>query len=233
MMPTAINTQIPLATQATFVDTPMPNAQATRVLPDAVPPTVNDVRITPDHKGNGGYTPAQQANAPTPTSVAPPILSMLIPASFSTSNATLSASAMFATHLLSQEGHGGGSAILAEYENLMAAAQVKYMPSNATLPTPAPDNLFAKMAAEIQNQKSSASIQTAAPVAKEAANAPQAATNPAPKPVAPAAAKPKPAASSALPTQARHAASTYQAVILHNAEFLEAVEAVKEIGSEG
>lgn len=149
MMPVVSNTQITVPTQVSFVATTPPGTEPQRILPDAVAPAVSDAALGKDYKGNGGYAGA--ASAPAPSSLSSPNLSSLIPAYFSTASATLSPRAMFATQLLSQDAQGG-TEFFAVYEELVAAAQVKYKPSNAAMPEPAPNNLFAKMLVETQNQ---------------------------------------------------------------------------------
>jgi hypothetical protein len=178
MMPIASNTQTILPTQVPLTSTPMPGTSVARVLPDAVAPSVPDAKLGPDYKGNGGYV--SPVISPPANSAAPPVLSFLIPPSLSTANATLSATAMFATQLLSQDAQAGGQ-FLSEYEAIVAASQVKYMPSNATQPQPAPNNLFARLLSETQVQDNArVAVQVKASPKEVAANvatalAPQAA----------------------------------------------------------
>src|SRR5690606_13657141 len=111
------------------------------------------------------------------------------PASFSTASASLSVGSMLATQMLSQEGEQ--SSFLSVYEELVAASQVKYKPSDATLPQPAANNLFSKLLAEEKTQASQMIFAQAPKAAAEhaAASAPL----PAAKPVA---RKPEPSAPS-------------------------------------
>lgn len=220
MMPVATNTQITIPTQVSFVATPLPGTQALRALPDAVSPTVSDAALGPDYKGNGGYAgmAAPAANSNTPS--AP--LTVLIPASLSTANASLSAGAMLATQFLSQGPQAGGE-FFAVYEELVAASQVKYKPSNATAPEPAPNNLFAKMLAETQTQnnvKIAVQIQQAPKEAVSQAAAPLAA----PVPV-----KQKPATQTSSVAAVRYASHSYQATSARNQAELEAPEPVDTI----
>lgn len=228
MMPVISNTQIPLPTQVSFIATPMPATQTLRVAPHAVSPSGFDVAITPDHKGTGGYAPAAATNTLT-TSIAPATLSTLIPASFSTSTASLSANAMFATQLLSQDAQGAGE-LLATYEALAEASQVKYKPSNATLPEPAPNNLFARMMAETQNQNVRIVTQAQhAPVEVAA----QAMSQPVATAVKPVQATRQKTASEISPAEARLASHAYQSAAVRNDSLREPVEAIDEVGKAG
>ena len=218
MMPIVSNTQITVPTQVSFVATAMPGTQALRVLPDAVAPTVSDAALGPDYKGNGGYTGVRATSAALPT--ATPVLSTLIPVSFSTASASLSASAMFATQLLSQDTQAG-TQFFAVYEELVAAAQVKYKPSNASMPEPVPGGLFAKMLAETQTQNNARVSVQVQQASKEvvAQAAPQAA---APK-LAPVATKQKSHESPSV-SAVRHASGAYQATGTRNQIELEPAE---------
>ena len=225
-MPVVSNTQITLPTQVSFVATTLPGTQALRVLPDAVAPAVSDAALGPDYKGNGGYAGAAVSTATT-TSSSPSLLSTLIPANFSTASASLSASAMFATQLLSQDAQGG-TEFFAVYEELVAAAQVKYKPSNATMPEPASGSLFAKMLAETQAQNNvrvSAQVQQATREAVTQA-APQ--TLPAAK-SAPLSARQKTQAQSSPVAGVRHASGAYHAASVRNKIELEAPEPVDNV----
>lgn len=223
MMPT-IHTQITIPTQVSFVATPLPGTAALRALPDAVSPSVSNAALGPDYKGNGGYA-SENAPAPSATTPAPAsVLNMLIPASFSTASASLSASAMFATQLLAQDASGGE--ILASYEELVAAAQVKYKPSDATLPPPAPNNLFAKMLAETQTQqRAQLHIQTQQhpkeTATQAAVQAPLSSAKNIPSPV-----KPKSSESPSTAAVAHQASHVYRATGLRNQQELEAPETV-------
>ncbi|MDX2073315.1 MAG: hypothetical protein SFX19_02990 [Alphaproteobacteria bacterium] len=204
--------------------TPLPGTSVLRTLPDVVPPSVPNAALGPDYKGNGGYVSA--AAAPSAAS-AGSVLSLLIPANLNTSSASLSASAIFATQLLSQDAEGS-SVLFEVYDELVAAAQVKYKPSNAALPEPVPNNLFAKILAEEQTQNSQRVVAQAAAVPKETA---------APAALQTAAAAPK---LSAAPLKqktgdtislfaARLASGAYQASSTRNHAELEAAEAVDNI----
>ena len=224
MMPIGSNTQITVPTQVSFVATALPGTAALRVAPDAVAPSVSNAALGPDYKGNGGYV-SVPANAAT-TSAAPAILSTLIPANLSTASATLSASAMFATQSLSQSAQAG-SEFFAVYEELVAAAQVKYKPSNATAPEPAANNLFAKMLAETQTQNNvRVSVQTQqAPKESLAQAAPQ---NIAPAKLPPVASKQK-ASEASVASGVRQASGAYHTTSVRNQVELETVEAVDKI----
>lgn len=152
--------------------TPLPNSSVLRVSPEAVTPLQPDVKISPDGKGSGSYTAQpQQTSAPASNPSAP--LNILIPSSLTSNAASLSASAMFAAQALAQD--TGSSALLATYEAFAQAAAVKYMPSNATKPEPAPNNLFARMLAETKGQPAPQKIDVPVQqVAKEAALQPAA-----------------------------------------------------------
>lgn len=124
-----------------MVATHIPNTTgAVHAPPSAVAPSVASEKIVPDAKGNGVYVAPVPATPATMQISAP--LSMLIPASFSTNAATLSASAVYAAQAMAQDP--------SVYETMLAASEVKYKPSNAAAPEPAPNNLFAKMLAEKQ-----------------------------------------------------------------------------------
>lgn len=219
-MPIVSNTHITIPTQVSFVATPLPGTEALRVLPDAVAPTMSDAALGPDYKGNGGYV---SPTAPAAMPAASTTLSTLIPTSFSTASATLSASAMVATQFLSQNSPAG-DAFFAVYEELVAASQVKYKPSNATAPEPAPNNLFAKMLADTQTQNNTRVVVQAQLAPKEAATHAAPTTAPIPK-LAPTVTRHKTSEASAT-AHTRHAAHVYQATSVRNKTVLEDVEAV-------
>lgn len=202
----------------------MPATQTLRVSPAAVSPTGSDVGITPDHKGNGSYTPVS-VNAAPATGLAPATLSVLMPQSFSTSTASLSAGAMFAAQLMAQD--AGAGELLETYEALARASEVKYMPSNAQAPQPAPMNLFAKMMNETQNQNIRVSQQVQQVMQETMQQAPpvQAQVK------APASFKFKPGAAQGSASEIRHASHAYQATSARNSAVLDEkpVEAVSEL----
>ncbi len=213
-MPVATITQLPPPTQVSLVATPLPGTSALRVLPDSVAPSVSVPSIGPDGKGNGVY-----ASPPAPstsfTPIAPP-LATLIPSSLSTSSATLGASAIFATQLLSQDVPGAVE-FLAVYEALVAASQVKYKPSNAALPEPAANNLFAKLLAEEKTQgvvRESIQQQVVKQPTVQAATQNIASPPPAPK------ARAETSASPSL-SNVRYASQIYQSTSSRNKHFLE------------
>jgi hypothetical protein len=224
MVPIGSNTQITVPTQVSFVATALPGTSALRVAPDAVAPSVSNAALGPDYKGNGGYVSVPAAAATT--SAIPAILSTLIPANLSTASATLSASAMFATQSLSQ-GAQAGSEFFAVYEELVAASQVKYKPSNATAPEPVPNNLFAKMLAETQTQNN-VRVNVQAQQAPKEALAQAVPQNVIPEKLTPVATKQK-TSEAAVASVARHASGVYQATSVRNHIELEAVEAVDTI----
>lgn len=224
MMPIVSNTQITIPTQVSFVATALPGTQALRVAPDAVAPSVSNAALGEDYKGNGGYvSPPAAAAATTPISST---LSTPIPANLSTASASLSASSMLATQFLSQDANAG-DAFFAVYEELVAASQVKYKPSDAGAPQPAPNNLFAKMLAETQTQ-TNVRVNVQAQQAPKEAIAQAAPQNIAPPKMAPVATKQK-TSESALASGVRHASGVYQATSVRNQVELEAPESVDAI----
>jgi len=143
MMPLVSNTQIIIPTQATLPAVVSAPPLAASLTQQAITPAVPDPRLGPDYKGNGGYVSVAGSAPAAQASSAP--LSFLIPAFMSTSSASLSVGSMLATQIASQE---GGDGYLQVYEEMVAASQVKYKPSDATMPKPAPNDLFSKMLAE-------------------------------------------------------------------------------------
>ena len=133
-----------------MVATSLPGATGTvRAMPDAVAPSVSGSTIGPDGKANAVYVAPATPEPVTSSPLSP--LTVPIPASFTTNAASLSADAMYTAQALSQDP--------GVYETMIADAQVKYKPSNATVPEPAANNIFAKMLAEEQSH--------AAPVAQK------------------------------------------------------------------
>lgn len=150
MTPLVSHTQLLIPTQPTLVATVIPGSNAARAPFHAVAPSVSNAAITPDHKGSGGY--AGGAGQPAPQTPGQPAnLSVPIPASFSTSSASLSASAVFAAQSLAQD-VDSAPVLFANYEQLVEASLVKYKPSNAALPQPEVGNLYSKM---LKEQKAS------------------------------------------------------------------------------
>ncbi len=223
MTPIVSNTQITIPTQVSFVATALPGTQALRVAPDAVAPSVSNAALGEDYKGNGGYV---SPSAATTTAPIASTLSTPIPANFSTASASLSASSMLATQFLSQDAHAG-DAFFAVYEEMVATSQVKYKPSDAGAPQPAPNNLFAKMLAETQTQ-TNVRVNIQAQQAPKEAVAQAAPQNIAPPKLASVATKQKTSEATHV-SGVRHASGVYQATSVRNQVELEAPEAVDAI----
>jgi hypothetical protein len=214
MMPQISHTQVLLPTQPTLVATSLPGTNALRPAYDAVAPSVSNPSVSNNSKGTGGY--AGSASAPAPSPVVP-LLSTPMPASFSTSSASLNASAMFATQALAQDS-GSAETIFATYDQLVAASLVKYAPSNAALPQPEALNLFAKLLNEQKTSNTPMAAVAMQQATKEAAiSAPsQAALQqvvPTPKAAVP---KEAPRSSSLARSEITFAASAYRATSTRN-----------------
>lgn len=166
-MPIASHTQQFIPTQPTLVATSLPGTNATRPAFDAVAPSVSNTGITPDNKGTGSYTAVL---APAQTPVSPMLLSTPMPGSFGTSMASLNASTMFAAQSLAQD-VGSAPALFEQYEELVAASEVKYKPSNATLPEPEIKSVFAKILEQDKTVTTRLATQDMAPAAQSHASA--------------------------------------------------------------
>lgn len=133
---------------------------------------------------------------------------------------------MLATQMFSQE---GGDGYFAVYEELVAASQVKYKPSDATRPEPATSSLFSKMLAEEQGHSTLAAAQQAAP---RMAAATAAAAQPQMQQAAPVA-KPAPASrkSEAAATESVRSKATiaYVNTVSRNRSELEDVSQVESL----
>lgn len=148
-----------------------------------------------------------------------------MPASLSTSNATFSPGAMLATQIFSQD---GGDGYFAVYEELVAASQVKYKPSDAQRPEPATNSLFSKMLAEEQSHSTLAMAQQAPKMAAAAAAAAAAQPQPAAqvnKTSAPAR-KSEPAATETIRSKASFA---YASTVVRNKFELEEVPQIEPL----
>src|SRR5687768_17418543 len=100
---------LPSAATATYVPqpvnlvaTPLPGTIAIRVAPTAVSPSVSNVAVNNNAGGSGAVPSAGTTAEPAAQLITAP-LSTLIPPSFSSSSASLSASAMFAAQAMGQQ----------------------------------------------------------------------------------------------------------------------------------
>lgn len=231
MIPTIANTTTPILQPPTLVATPLPNAQAARVAYDAVAPSVSNPKVGDNAKQNAATPNIAQPS--TPATSAAPLLSTPIPASFSTSSASLSASAIFATQALGQ-GDAQAPALLQAYAELKALSEVKYKPSNAGVPQTQPSDVFSRT---LQQQQAAPPKPTIAAETIAVDNASEAAPALAAN-VAPAPRTTKPT-SEAVKTKttdggiALQSASAYRATQTRNASLNDApVDAVEKIANE-
>lgn len=142
MMPLVNTTQQFIATQPSLVATALPGTIAIRPANNAVAPSVSNAQVANERTPDGSYT--KVASSPATSQTAPTFLAEPIPATFSTSSASLNASAMFATQAMAQGAEP--DSFMRVYEQLQAFSEVKYKPSNAAVPTEDPSNLFNKLA---------------------------------------------------------------------------------------
>ena len=189
----------------------MPGTSVIHAPSTMVVPSVQSGAILPDRQGASGYIPQAAVPASTPAQISAP-LNFLIPSSLSTSSASLSTTTMFATQLLSQNDRGSAP-LLAVYEELVAASQVKYKPSMAAQPQPASNNLFAKMLAEEKSHTMQPARETMAQVAQQSA---------APTPRAPQP-KARSAETASVPPASglRQASHMYQSTVVRNKAMLD------------
>ncbi len=157
MLPTIANTQIQQV-QTTLVATPLPDTNAMRAPYDNVAPSVSSAQIHDNARGKGGAVPAaQEAAQAAPSSAA---AAPVIAAGYSTSpGLSAGAQTILFAQMLAQTpaGQGAFASMMIEYEKLVAFSQVKYKPSLATQPPPAPSGLFGKI---MQQQKAAAQTTT-------------------------------------------------------------------------
>jgi hypothetical protein len=148
MLPSIATVQAQPPVQTTLVATQIPDTNTLRAPYDSIAPSVSSAQIRDNARGNGGAVVLALAEAPQAAAASSASIPFIVPAFYSTSPG-LSAGAQtnFLAQLLAQQPGGQGTlaGMMVEYEKLVVFSQVKYKPSNATLPPPQPAGLFGKM----------------------------------------------------------------------------------------
>lgn len=149
---------------STLVATMVPGNNTLRINADNVPPTVSNVAINNNNRNSNGAVPAQAQTASAPINST---------GGFSTSpfvyttptSLGAGAQATFITQLMSQDASPQAQGLLRGYEQIVAYGNVKYLPSNASLPEPEPANVFGKILQQERqaNTQQLATQQQAAP----------------------------------------------------------------------
>jgi hypothetical protein len=151
---------------ATLVATPLPENFAQRVPSTNVPPPVSSVQINNNARGNGGAAIVIE-NIPA-ISVAAASNPNNAVASSGQATQSSGVNATFLAQLIGQQVppamQGALSGVLAAYDQLVMASYVKYRPSNAQLPPPAPSGVYER----ILQQQPAQTVATPQPVVAEA-----------------------------------------------------------------
>jgi len=165
----------------TIVATAIPGNNTVRVPPANVSPPVSSVEINNNARGNNTQV-ANPAPAPAQPAYAGNGFSSFISlGGGAPGTLSLNAQTTFFTQLLAQDYSAQAKSFLSEYQSLVAIAQVKYKPSNASLPEPEPSGVFGKLLSDQQqirsvNQSAGQQLANASVATQAATNTPARAT---------------------------------------------------------
>lgn len=140
MLPVVNASAIPA--QPSFVATFIPGNNAVLHVPyDNVAPSVSSVQIQNNARGNSAAPPP--AGQPAVSAAPAPAVS----AALATASGSLAAGAgvTFFAQVIGQGASLEAQGMLVQYEKMVALAQVKYKPSNASLPPPEPAGVFGRI----------------------------------------------------------------------------------------
>jgi hypothetical protein len=159
MIPIAATVTNPTPTTPSLVATPLPESFAARVPYTDISPSVSSVQINNNARGNGSYiaidtvpqyaVPVAEGDAAD--GAIGGVASSKIPATFL---------AQIIGQGVPPAMQGALSNVLAAYDQLVFNSFVKYRPSNATLPPPAPASVFGKILAQEQGLPEPVRIET-------------------------------------------------------------------------
>lgn len=175
MIPAAAIVNNPAPAQPSLVATPLAGNFAQHVAPSNVPPSVSSVQINNNARGNGSYTPVTQI-----AQLAVPVVDGDAMTGAIDGMASSKIPATFLAQMIGQEVppalQGTLSNVLAAYDQLVANSFVKYKPSNATVPAPAPAGVFGRILAQDQPAPQPARVEAPPPqpVQVQQSQAPQA-----------------------------------------------------------
>jgi hypothetical protein len=147
-----------------IVNTTLPGTTVTHVPYDNVAPSISNARVDNNASPNNGSA-AAEAEAEQAAAASEEDQSFSTAATGATAQAQVNAQATFLTQLLSQDAAPPIPTILLQYEKLVALGNVKYKPSNAFKPVPAPANTFGKILQEGSAAPTVTVQHTAQPVA--------------------------------------------------------------------
>ena len=153
MLP-VINSAPVITPAPVIVATTVPGNNVLRVAPDNVAPNVSAVPVGDNtRRGGGAASPAPASTSATTT--ASGFSALIAFLGSSPSSLSLNASTTFMAQLMSQDNSPYARSVMSEYEKLVALSQVKYKPSNASLPEPEPSSVFSQILKQEQQAKSS------------------------------------------------------------------------------
>jgi hypothetical protein len=167
LLPAVPSTVSYIPPQAPLVNTAMPGSDVARVPYDNVAPTVSNVQIDNNARGNNAYASAASANALAETGgdfeLGSPAMRSGSPLGMPTAFL-----AQLLGQTLSAEMDSVTQSLLVEYEKLVFLSNVKYKPSNAFKPPPAPLSIFDGVLRETRAQASEPEQNTSLPAPNEA-----------------------------------------------------------------
>lgn len=169
LLPAVPSTVSYIPPQAPLVNTAMPGSDVARVPYDNVAPTVSNVQIDNNARGNNGYASAAPSNA---SAEAAGNFELGSPAMRSGGNLGMPTAflAQLLGQTLSAEIDSVTQSLLVEYEKLVFLSNVKYKPSNAFKPPPAPVSIFDTVLRDTRTQASEPlPVTTNTPVSDETA----------------------------------------------------------------
>ncbi len=138
-----------------IVATTVPGSNVLRVAPDNVAPNVSAVPVG-DNTHRNASAASSTPPATTTSTMASGFSSLVAFLDGTPSSLSLNASTTFMAQLMSQDSSPYARSVMSEYEKLVALSQVKYKPSNASLPEPEPSSVFSQMLKQEQQSKAAA-----------------------------------------------------------------------------
>ena len=155
MLPIVANIYSTNPIQTPLVNTMLPGATVAHVPYDNVAPSVSNAQVENNTKGSSEAAAVTTGDQPPPEEA----YAAPSPAAGDPANLGTVAQATFLAQLMGQDGSPATQGILVEYEKLVSISNVKYKPSNAMKPPPAPAGVFGKI---LQQEK--ASVRAVQPV---------------------------------------------------------------------
>ena len=147
MIPTV--STVSILPPVTLVNTSVPGSIALRAPIDSVAPSVSSAQL--DNNARGSSTALAAPAASSAAAPSPADSFALLPSSNS-ADGIATAQTNFFAQLIGQGGGQDAHSLLVVYERLVENSQVRYKPSNADLPAPAPSGVYGRILQQEKQQ---------------------------------------------------------------------------------